>query len=165
MSEQTTFSIGVSKKYLSTILDCVIRDNDLRHARQAAVFGATFIWIAAIGSALALFVLHGDPRDVAILTMTFLVIGCSQFWEALFFRLRKGYLTRSESVLSGFRFALIYLDGMAIVRKCQESGTEPPKEVLDAMRKVQKRYSIPHFNQDRDGADEIILTERLTKPS
>lgn len=165
MSEQTTFSIGVSKKYLSTILDCVIRDNDLRHARQAAVFGATFIWIAAIGSALALFVLHGDPRDVAIVTFGFLILGFSQFWEAVFFRISRGYLMGSESVLSGFRLALIYLDGMAVVRKCQEAGTEPPKGIFDAMQKVQKRYGIPHFNQDRDGADEIILTERLTKPS
>jgi len=161
----TTFSIGVSKKYLATLLDCVIRKNDRWWARSHAVMGVIFIWGAVALSFVSNFVIPRDPRDVAPGIILLLAIGGLEFWTALFFRLSRGYLMRSESVLVGFQTALVYLDGMALVRKCQEVGTEPPKDVLDRMQQVQKRYGIPYFNQERDGADEIIVTERFTTKS
>ena len=164
MSETTTFSIGVSKKYLATLLDCVIRRNDRRWARTHAITGVICIWIAVAVAFVTSFLTPGDPRDGEIGVMIFLVLGFTEFWKASFFRLGLGggYLMRSESVLVGFQTALVYLDGMAIVRKYQEAGAEPPKDVLDRMQMVQKRFSLPHFNQERDGADEIIVTERFT---
>lgn len=161
----TTFSIGVSKKYLATLLDCVIQKNDQGWARLSAITGAILIWIGVALVFVGYFIIPGDPRDVALGSMIFLIIGITELGTAVFFRLSRGYLMRSESVLVGFQTALVYLDGMALVRKCQEVGTEPPKDVLDRMQQVQKRYGIPYFNQERDGADEIIVTERFTTKS
>jgi len=166
MSEtKTVFSIGVSKKYLVTILDCVIRRNDLVWARIHALMGVVLIWFAVGISFVGYFVTPTDPRDVAIGTISFFIIGFMETLAAITYRINNRYLIRSETILTGYQVALMYLDGMAIVRKCQEKGMEPPKEVLDSMQKIQKRYGLPHFNQDRDGSDEVVINETLIQKS
>src|SRR3990172_346087 len=98
VSETTTFSIGVSKKYLATLLDCVIRRNDRRWARTHAITGVICIWIAVAVAFVTSFLTPGDPRDGEIGVMIFLVLGFTEFWKASFFRLGLGggYLMRSE---------------------------------------------------------------------
>lgn len=166
MSEtKTVFSIGVSKKYLVALLDCVIRRNDRHWARIHAVTGAISAWIAVGVSFVGSFVIPTDPKDLALGVLVFFLLGVSETLIAIGYRINNSYLIRSETALMGYQVSLMYLDGMAIVRKYQEKGMEPPKDVLDSMQKIQKRYGLPHFNQERDGTDEVVINETLIQKS